>query len=302
MEKNNLFLFKRTSTDEYLLKNGGDFFFGLKDEDLEVLSLNGIPTSFHGIMEENGITYNLYSGSCDPENLPGKYSLVKKEDVLKLPLRPGDKFYIKHIMEGHKNVDLVVIYRDGKLMTAYDKGKVDYFKAFFAHLHTINTHRRLVRQGCFKVGLIRQGLAHDLSKYSPAEFLVGIKYYQGTRSPNVAERMNKGYSEAWLHHKGRNRHHQEYWTDYSIETGELLSFKSMPRKYFVESIMDRIAACKVYRGKDYTDFAPLEYLTTRDSEGHMNRNDYEEMVRIFTMLSQKGEKETFKYLKNEYLK
>lgn len=302
MEKNNLFLIKRTTDDTYILRKDDKYYLGLNDDDLSSLGLNGIDTVFHGIMEENGEKIKLYSATVDIATLPDKYSLIKKDEILKLPLRPGDKFYIKHILENHKNVDLVVIYRNEKLMTAYDKGKVNYVKAFFAHLHTINTHRRLVRHGCFRVGLIRQGLSHDLSKYSPTEFLVGVKYYQGTRSPNVAERMNKGYSEAWLHHKGRNRHHQEYWTDYSIETGELLSFKQMPRKYFVESIMDRIAACKVYRGKDYTDSAPLEYLTTRDSEGHMNKKDFDEMVRIFTMLSQKGEKETFKYLKNEYLK
>ena len=82
------------------------------------------------------------------------------------------------------------------------------------HLKTINHHKWLVCQGCFKVGLYKQGLLHDLSKYSPTEFLVGCKFYQGTRSPNNAEREVKGYSAAWLHHKGRNRHHYEYWLVY----------------------------------------------------------------------------------------
>ena len=75
------------------------------------------------------------------------------------------------------------------------------------HFKTITRHRWLVRQGCFKVGLYWQGITHDLSKYSPTEFGVGIRYFQGTRSPNAAEREDKGYSEAWIHHKGRNRHH-----------------------------------------------------------------------------------------------
>ena len=87
------------------------------------------------------------------------------------------------------------------------------------HFRTITYHKYLVAKGCFRVGLFWQGLRHDLSKYSPTEFLAGIKYYQGTRSPNNAEREEKGYSAAWLHHKGRNRHHYEYWTDYSIEAG-----------------------------------------------------------------------------------
>ena len=85
----------------------------------------------------------------------------------------------------------------------------------FAHFKTITHHKMLVMQGCFKVGLYRQGLLHDMSKYCPAEFLVGARYYQGDRSPNNAEREAIGYSSAWLHHKGRNKHHYEYWIDYS---------------------------------------------------------------------------------------
>ena len=83
------------------------------------------------------------------------------------------------------------------------------------HFKTITYHKYLVAKGCFRVGLYRQGLLHDLSKYSPAEFLVGARYYQGNRSPNNAEREAIGYSSAWLHHKGRNKHHYEYWIDYS---------------------------------------------------------------------------------------
>ena len=65
------------------------------------------------------------------------------------------------------------------------------------HLKTINHHKRLVMELCFKLGLYRQGLLHDMSKYSPTEFLVAAKYYQGTRSPNAAEREAKGYTSAF---------------------------------------------------------------------------------------------------------
>ena len=85
------------------------------------------------------------------------------------------------------------------------------------HFCTITKHKNLVLVGCFKVGLYRQGLLHDLSKYFPTEFLVGCKYYKGYMSPNNAEREDKGYSSAWLHHKGRNKHHMEYWIDYAAE-------------------------------------------------------------------------------------
>lgn len=84
------------------------------------------------------------------------------------------------------------------------------------HFKTITRHKLLVMKYCFRIGLYKQGLLHDLSKYSPTEFLVGCKYYQGTRSPNNAEREDIGVSTSWLHHKGRNKHHFEHWVDYSV--------------------------------------------------------------------------------------
>ena len=81
------------------------------------------------------------------------------------------------------------------------------------HFCTITRHKLLVMKHCFRVGLYRQGLLHDLSKYSWTEFKVGCKYYQGDRSPNNAERETTGVSLAWLHHKGRNKHHYEYWIE-----------------------------------------------------------------------------------------
>ena len=113
------------------------------------------------------------------------------------------------------------------------------------HFKTITHHKLLVMGGCFRIGLIRQGLAHDLSKYSPAEFLPGARYYQGYRSPNGAEREANGYSLAWMHHKGRNKHHYEYWTDIDPATGQYGPV-AMPRRYLAEMVVDRIAASKNY--------------------------------------------------------
>ena len=60
-----------------------------------------------------------------------------------------------------------------------------------AHFRTITHHRHVVCRECFQVGLYWQGLTHDLSKFSPTEFWTGVRYYQGTRSPNAAEREDK---------------------------------------------------------------------------------------------------------------
>ncbi len=175
---------------------------------------------------------------------------------------------------------------------------------FWKHFCTITKHRWKVRKHCFKVGLYWQGLMHDVSKYSWTEFSSGIKYYQGTRSPNSREREVNGHSLAWMHHKGRNKHHFEYWTDINLET-KMYAPVQMPKKYFVEMVMDRIAACKIYRGKNYADGDALEYLLksleARESSS-MHPATKEELVFVLTMLRDKGEKETFRYLKEKYLR
>lgn len=170
------------------------------------------------------------------------------------------------------------------------------------HFKTITYHKYLVAKGCFRVGLYKQGLLHDMSKYSPTEFVVGMRYYQGDRSPNNAEREEEGYSSAWLHHKGRNKHHYEYWQDYSlISQGELVPVP-MPDKYFAEMIMDRIAASKVYMGKAYTDASPLEYLYNSVEHKPIHDDTYEKLVYVLKMLADKGEEETFRYVKEVFVK
>lgn len=169
------------------------------------------------------------------------------------------------------------------------------------HFKTITWHRWLVRDGCFRVGLIWQGLTHDLSKYSKVEFWTGAKYYQGTRSPNAAEREEKGFSESWMHHKGRNRHHYEYWTDMSRETRNYESVP-MPRKYLAEMVMDRRAACKVYQGKDYTPGAELVYLEKSREKVLMHPQTLRELTFLLTMLRDEGEKVTFRYIRRNMLK
>jgi len=173
------------------------------------------------------------------------------------------------------------------------------------HFRTITNHKVLVMRGCFAVGLYRQGLLHDLSKYTPSEFLVGVKYYQGTRSPNNAEREDIGYSSAWLHHKGRNKHHYEYWIDYNSRAminGNILAPAKMPTKYMVEMVMDRIAAAKNYLKEDYTDASPLAYLDGAKDVSLIHKDTYRQLHRLLEMLAEKGEPYTFAYIRRIVLK
>ncbi len=169
------------------------------------------------------------------------------------------------------------------------------------HLKTINHHKWLVMKYCFRAGLYKQGLLHDLSKYSWTEFLVGVKYYQGNRSPNNAEREAKGYSLAWLHHKGRNKHHLEYWIDYSLNEGAPMAGMKMPVKYVVEMFCDRIAASKNYNKENYTDGDPLNYFMA-SKEHYLIHEDTERLLeKLLVMLKEKGEDETFRYIRKELL-
>ena len=171
---------------------------------------------------------------------------------------------------------------------------------FFRHFNTITKHRHAVLKHCFKAGILWRGILHDLSKYTPVEFFTGVRYYVGTRSPNESEREEKGYSSAWMHHKGRNKHHFEYWTDYNPKT-KIVEPVKMPLIFVAEMFCDRVAASKIYQGKNYTDSHPIEYFLKGKANRviHSETSDFLEM--LLTMLKEKGEEKTFAFLKR-YLK
>ena len=175
------------------------------------------------------------------------------------------------------------------------------------HFCTITHHKNLVLAGCFKIGLYKQGLLHDLSKYSPTEFLVGCKYYQGTMSPNNAERKEKGYSLAWLHHKGRNKHHLEYWIDYDIskEPGKEhsgMAGMKMPVCYVAEMFVDRISASRNYLGEEYTYHEPLQYfLKSKEKLWFIHPQTKKELEGLLRILDKYGEDKTLWYIRNVYL-
>lgn len=122
-------------------------------------------------------------------------------------------------------------------------------KNIWLHFKKICTHKHYVRQYCWKVGLYKRGLTHDLSKFSPTEFWEGVKYYQGDNSPIDACKKANGYSKAWLHHKGRNSHHYEHWQDNFDNGGNPLL---MPFEDSAEMLCDYLGAGHAYWGKDFT--------------------------------------------------
>ena len=167
----------------------------------------------------------------------------------------------------------------------------------FGHFKTITAHRHAVIRHCIKAGIPLQGLRHDLSKYTPAEFIPGCRYYSGDRSPNERERELYGYSRAWLHHRGRNKHHFEYWFDYNPAERRNMPVK-MPLKYVAEMFCDRVAASKIYQGERYTDAHPLMYFEKGKDIRLIHPQTSDFLERPLTMLRDEGEDATFSYLRS----
>ena len=164
-----------------------------------------------------------------------------------------------------------------------------YLSNAYHHFRTITRHKLEVGRLCFRCGLYLQGIRHDLSKYTPSEFLMGVKYYQGNRSPNDAEREAKGVTTAWLHHKGRNKHHLEYWIDYSADrsVSAMIGMK-MPDNYIVEMFCDRVAASKIYQGENYTDRSAYDYYLKGRSKTMLHPYSGAKLELLLKKLAEEG--------------
>ena len=167
---------------------------------------------------------------------------------------------------------------------------------FFGHLSTVTRHRHLVIAHCAKAGILWQGLRHDLSKYGKTEFWQGVRFFDGTHSPTEDERRTLGYSLAWMHHKGRNRHHWEYWTDYSVTEKRYVPMP-MPRRFMAEMLCDRIAASKIYNGAAATDAAPLDYLMRGQLHDALNTGTRQTLEHVLTQRRDEGEGAMFASLR-----
>ena len=162
-------------------------------------------------------------------------------------------------------------------------------KYFFKHIHTVNVHRWEVFKLSIKVGIPFRGLVHDLSKYSIEELTESVKYYkisQGKLSPLRVCKEKIGYSRAWLHHKGRNKHHYEYWYDPAAPQPTPI----IPFKYMLEMICDRVAASKTYNRGNYNNSCSLEYFYKEKPYMTMNKKLIDFLEDVFKKLSKNGEK------------
>lgn len=171
---------------------------------------------------------------------------------------------------------------------------------FFGHLNTVNKHRFLVFKLSIRAGIPFRGLIHDLSKYQPIEFLEGVKYYNGTVSPIKECKKDNGYSKAWLHHKGRNKHHFEYWYDFNAPNKTPL----IPYKYVAEMVCDTIAASITYNKDNWSEEEQLNYFLNRKDLEYINENVKNILIEVYKQIINKGINKTItsKNLKSIYNK
>ena len=152
----------------------------------------------------------------------------------------------------------------------------------FKHIALVMRHKKIVFRYCKRAGIPLQGLLHDLSKFSPVELFESIKYYNGQTSPINLSRKENGYSEAWLHHKGRNKHHYEYWID--TYNKPLI----MPYKYALEMCIDMLAAGKVYMKDSWTKDYPLWYWNLEKDKRNIHPAIMEFQTLFFETLRVEG--------------
>lgn len=170
-------------------------------------------------------------------------------------------------------------------------------KNFFGHLSVVTRHKWGVFKNCVKCGIPFRGIIHDLSKFSPTEFFESVRYFQGNRSPIGVCRRATGVSYAWLHHKGRNKHHIEYWTDPDCTVQPM-----MPYKYAVECVCDKLAATRTYAGKNYTPDLPLAHWNKYGNKVNGNPKTMKFIEAVFEDVIALGERKVLnrKYMKEKY--
>lgn len=167
------------------------------------------------------------------------------------------------------------------------------------HIKLVLRHKKYVFIAMKDCGHPIQGMLHDLSKFSLAELIESVKYFQGDRSPIEAAKEEKGYSSAWFHHRGRNKHHSQYWVDISF--GEIRPCK-IPWKYLVEHICDTIGAGKAYMGNKWTNSVPIDYWNSKDSKSYYHNDTRSILEYVYLLIKEYGWEDTAELIKNGVIK
>lgn len=166
------------------------------------------------------------------------------------------------------------------------------------HFKTICKHKAVVYHECKACGIAWQGIIHDLSKFSRTEFAPSALFFQGCRSPIEAEKEKVGYSMAWLHHKGHNKHHWEWWIDFG-DDGTIIANK-IPSNYVIEMVCDWIGAGKTYSKEKWTQEEPLNYYNKVRAGRHFHPETEQLIITLLEIIRDEGLDEFHRVCRERY--
>lgn len=160
---------------------------------------------------------------------------------------------------------------------------MNYAMKCFNHFKTIMGHKYYVFLEARELGIPWRGFMHDWSKLRPSEFFPSARYWTGKGSPVAAECEDIGYSLTWRYHKGRNKHHWQWWHDLdgSDENGDPKHNPApMPEKYIREMVADMFAAARAYGNINYKD-AARDYYERNKGEWSLHPETETRFLELF---------------------
>lgn len=169
---------------------------------------------------------------------------------------------------------------------------------YWNHFKTIIKHKYYVFIYCVKCGIPWRGITHDLSKFSIKEFLPSARHFRGDKSPIDAEKIDKGYSIAWQHHKGHNTHHYHYWLD--LDNGKTFAIK-MPYKDVVELICDWVGAGRAYSPKNWSISEPYDYFIKTKNRMVLHPDTYSFIEKVLTRIKDPDDKTICKDIRKKLI-
>jgi hypothetical protein len=122
-----------------------------------------------------------------------------------------------------------------------------------AYLKYVVLHKWFVFLACRRLRVsLWQALVHDLSKFSPAEFVAYRRYFFDRKDERLKGGLDPAevkadFLRAWNHHQKANKHHPEYW----VLPGDKENGPRplpMPSKYVREMVADWMGAGRAKTG------------------------------------------------------
>lgn len=117
---------------------------------------------------------------------------------------------------------------------------------YWQYFKYVMEHKKNVFIECWKEGLYLHAFTHDLSKFSPKEFIpyanwfyddLGVKHkdFTGDYDQLTHDYLEEEFKKAWEHHYKNNKHHWNYWIGQDMPEAYIrqmiCDWKAMSRKF-----------------------------------------------------------------------